>query len=217
MGFKIRNYSGIQKCRCCGSAIANEDGTMKVHLSSKLISLCLATALWSTSAHAVSSAIQIAYTPVTTQPDNNGDDTLAAWASGAITTYNNLYNAGPDLPALPALAFKVNPGDPTPVGFTFGFGVTSISLNLTGNTYIILGWGGTDIPNDSGTAINLYYIPTSDTYDFTAQPNASGGLSSIHVYGGGTPGDSVPDAGATIALLSIGLAGIEAARRKLRR
>jgi hypothetical protein len=188
---------------------------MNFHSSRKLIfASAFAAALCASTVRAVTTYVQLAYTPVTTQPSSNGDVELATWAAATITDYNANHNAGPDLPALPALSFKVDQNGPGPAGFTFGTGVSNISLNLTGNTYIIVSWGGSLI--DNGTANNLYYIPATDTYDFTAAPNASGGLSSLHIYGGDTPGPGVPDGGASIALLAIGLLGLEGARRKLK-
>jgi hypothetical protein len=166
-------------------------------------------------------AIHIAYTSaIPTQGVNNGDATLAAWATASIATYNAANN--PDLPALPATGFTVLQGGSGPSGFTFGANVESITLGLPVNSYLILSWGGSNLNVGNGNAENLYFINSTGSYTFQNEPNASGGLSSLHFYGNpgdvpipGTPTPGVPDGGSTIALLGSGLVALALIRRKL--
>jgi hypothetical protein len=166
-------------------------------------------------------AIHIAYTPsIPTQATTNGDAALATWASESIATYNASNN--PDLPALPTTGFKVEQGGAGPAGFTFGSDVESITLGLSANSYLILSFGGSNLNVGNGNAENLYFITSTGFYDFTNEPNASGGLSSIHFFG--NPGDlptpgtgpRVPDGGLTIAMLGFGLIGMCVLRRTLK-
>lgn len=167
--------------------------------------------------------IQIAYSPVTTQPTNNGDSVVRQWVIDSIATFNlNDYPGAPVPTALGSTTVKVNQGDAiNPLGSAFGTGVNSITLNLTGYQYIVLSWGGSDIPEDRGTADYLYYVNGTGSWTFFNSANgamgdgtaalAKGGLSSITAYG-----NNVPDSGATVGLLGLGLiaVGLIARRQK---
>ena len=190
-----------------------------MHFAKKLIYAASLMACCS-SVHAV--AIHLAYTAaIPTQADNNGAGSLATWASQSIATYN-LTNT--DLPALPASGFTVTQGGSGPPGFTFGDNVESITLGVPANTYLILSFGGSNLNVGNGNAENLYFIDTTGFYTFLNEPNASGGLSSIHFYGnpsavpipGGPVPPSVPDGGSTLALLGGALVGLAALRRLLK-
>jgi hypothetical protein len=162
--------------------------------------------------------LQVAYGPVNTQPSNNGVATLTTWATNAIATYNANNYPGAPLPALGTLQFQITPSGPAngspPAGWPTSFPAsttTSITLPLGGFQYIILSWGGSTLPDDNGTADYLYYIGgTSGNFTFTQPDGANGGLSGISVFGTRT----VPDGGATVALLGLGLVGLVAFRRR---
>jgi hypothetical protein len=179
-------------------------------MTAAVFSTISATEIW-----AVPMAVQLGYDPVLTQPANNGDATLAAWAAAAINSYNADFNSGPDLPALPAWGFNANQGGAAAAGFSFDRGAKNPSFFLPANSYVILNWGGSNI--DNGTLSTLFYIPTTDEYTFTASSNAKGGLSSIHVYGAPPTGPDVPDSGSSLTLVGVALLSLEALRRRLKR
>ncbi|MFT3868681.1 MAG: VPDSG-CTERM sorting domain-containing protein [Nibricoccus sp.] len=159
--------------------------------------------------------IQIAYSPVTTQPANNGDDTVKQWAITSIATFNTMGYPGAPVPTdVGSTTVKVNQGDAiNPLGSAFGSNVYSITLNLTGYQYIVLSWGGSDVPDDRGTADYLYYVNGTGSWTFFnshdgatgdgAPALASGDVSSITAYG-----NNVPDSGATVGLLGLGLIAV---------
>ena len=165
--------------------------------------------------------IQVAYGPVNTQPGNNGTATVTAWATDAIATYNSNNYPGAPLPALGDFQFKIAPTGQSntgtiPPGWPTGYPAsttTSITLPLGGYSYIVLSWGGSNLPGDNGTADYLYYIGnTTGNFTFNQPSGAGGGLSGILVYGQTT----VPDGGATtLSLLGLGLVGIALLRRKV--
>lgn len=161
--------------------------------------------------------IQVAYGPVNTQPTNNGQTTITNWATDSINTFNTAQYAGWPLPSLGDYAFGVGQGAANPIGSSFGSTTYSITLDLTGYNYIVLSWGGSKIPGDTGTADYLYYIGDTTTWTFYNKRVASdgalakGGLSGIRVYGGGT---SVPEGGMTAALLGLGLVAVSLISRR---
>lgn len=177
----------------------------------------LATGLLLVSA-ASATTIQLATNPISTQPVTNGDANVKIWVDQTITAYNAL--PLPDLPAAGPQTIKVNQGDVYAFGPTFNGTQQTITLNLSSfvGGYIVLGWGGSTFPNNrDGTTEYLYYISDSigaSAATFTNAPQASGGLSAIHVFGGAP---SVPDAGSSVALLGLGLLGLVAVSRKFRR
>jgi hypothetical protein len=157
--------------------------------------------------------LQIAYGPVNTQPGNNGIGTLTTWAQSAIDAYNTGGYTGSPLPALGAFQFQILPTGQTntgtiPPGWPTGYApstTSSLTLPLGGFNYIVLSWGGSNIPGDNGTADYLYYIGgTSGNFTFSRPDLAGGGLSGVTVWGPTTP-PRVPDGGTTIALLGFGL------------
>lgn len=192
--------------------------SLRLLLPAALASLCLALP----SAKAL--PIQVAYDPVLTQPSNNGIGTLTTWATNAIATYNANSYAGAPLPDLGAFAFQILPtGDANsstiPAGWPTSFPASttmSITLPLGGYNYLILSWGGSQIPQDRGTADFLYYIGgTSGNVTFNRPDLAGGGLSGVTVFGGSTP-PSVPDGGSSALLLGAGLVGVGLLRRRPR-
>ena len=197
--------------------------SMKLLRASTLFAL-VALGLWASTANAL--PLKIAYDPVKTQPNNNGDATLKNWATASIDAYiANQYPGYQQLPDLGDLEFKITKGGggdigPIPAGWPgFGSNVSQITLPLGAFQYVILSWGGTSIPGDHGTADILYYIGgTSGNYTFTRE-NARGGLSGVSVFGRvPTPGPhSAPDAGGSAGLLGLSLLTLAALRRRLAR
>ncbi len=188
---------------------------MKLHPKAIAFATLIA-AVGTVSARAI--PIQVVYSPVTTQPADNGLATVATWASDAITTFNSNGYPGAPLPGLGDLQFKITPdgvSDGTaPAGWPNGFPAgttTSISLPLGGFDYLVLSWGGSLLPGDNGTADYLYYIGgTSGVVTFDQPSGARGGLSGIMVYGT----SSVPDAAATAVLLALGIGALAIRRRQ---
>ena len=182
-----------------------------------LLSLALISAILAAKAGA--SQIQVAYSSyVQTQVGENGDSFLKAWADQSVLAYNAASGApGAPLPAIPALTLKVDPNGSSNPGFDFGEGIFSKTLSLIGNTYIIMSWGGSQLTVGNGTADILYYITSSGNYTFTnGSPTiATGGLSSIHVYGGGNNSTTVPDGGASVLMLGTALTLLAVIRRKI--
>ena len=89
-------------------------------------------------------------------------------------------------------------------GFTFNL-IASTIISQMGDGFLAVSGTGTI----SG---NGYATTTGVTWNFTVQDDASNGVFS---FSGGS--EAIPDGGPTVALLGLGLAGIEGIRRKLRR
>jgi hypothetical protein len=167
---------------------------------------------------ATATPILIAYSSaIPTNPSNNGA-ALAPWASASISTYNTQNSTS--LPPLPAQTFFVGPGDANPIGAIYNGSTKSISLNVTGITYIVLAWGGSNV--DNGTLDYLYYINgTTGNFTFTNNPTnadpawASGGLSGIHVFGTSNNTTTVPDSGFTLGLFGLAMISLGAVRARL--
>lgn len=183
---------------------------MKITRSLAILGLTLGLITGAASA----APILIAYTPaIPNQPGDNGFSTLNDWTKLVVNTYNS--NNGTTLPAPPDETAKYVPGNAvpfnTPANGTFDGNTKSITLNVTGLNYILLSWGG---GNNIGTGGNgtlelLYYINgQTGPWTFSNAP-ATGGLSSIHVYGGTPPNTTgVPDGGSTAVMLALGLVGL---------
>jgi len=182
----------------------------------KILTALTAAAILATSASAVT--ITVAYTAdiVATQPANNGDDVLLAWAQASVNTYNA--SQFTSLPSVPSLGIKTSAGGTSGGQFDFTSGTTSITLALTAGNYMLVSWGGSSLPIGNGTADMLYYIQDAGTYTFTNNGVATGGLSSLHHFGTITPSNetTVPDSGTTLMLLGGVLIGLVAVRRFLR-
>ncbi len=162
--------------------------------------------------------IQVAYGPVNTQPSSNGLPQVTTWATGSIATFNTNAYAGAPLPDLGGFQFESKNDGLGPVGWAFGTGVNSITLDLTGYKYIVLSWGGSQIPDDQGTADYLYYINGTGSWTFYnnkgtgdgTAANAKGGLSGVRVFGT----TAVPDGGLTALLLGLGFLSVAAIARR---
>lgn len=185
----------------------------------KLLALATLFAVFSAfTAQAV--PIKIAYGPIETQAANSGDQAMVDWATAAIAAFNAHPYEGAPLPELGSLAFKVSQDGVefgvVPAGWPSGFAddLASITLPLGGYDYIILSWGGSRLPVGNGNAEYLYYIGGSiGDYTFNRPEGARGGLSHYNVYGA----RSVPDSGATVGLLGLGLIGFALLRRRIAR
>ena len=123
-----------------------------------------------------------------------GDATVLSWISSDIPAYNTLHSTSlPGATGVGAL-----------IGQTGGTGGTSITLDVTGYTYLFLHWGGQD-----GGWAQLFYVGNSaGTFSFDnsaiGQNPIVGGLSFFSFYGPNT----VPDGGSTLLLLGSALSGL---------
>lgn len=159
--------------------------------------------------------IELAPSPINTNPGGQGASTVDAWLKSVVNSYNTLNSTS--LPDPGAELFRVNQGDAAKGGIpSFAANVTSITLPESYD-YIVLHWGG-------GNANDVAYYtgndPAGSTFNFvnnlffnTGSGNALG-LSSITVYDARST--SVPDGGASIGLLGAGLLGIGLIRRKMK-
>ena len=143
-------------------------------------------------------------TQVTGWLDENGDLPTVQSVSGNFATFVTVgdfvtftpftgswsFNSGPI-----AVFWQVD-------GFTFSLIASNIDFQGSG----FLNVSGT------GTITGHGFDPTFGTWSFSAQDDPSNGIFS---FSGGT--ETIPDGGATVALLGLALAGIESIRRKLRR
>ena len=88
--------------------------SMKLLRASTLFAL-VALGLWASTANAL--PLKIAYDPVKTQPNNNGDATLKNWATASIDAYiANQYPGYQQLPDLGDLDFKITDGGGGDIG-----------------------------------------------------------------------------------------------------
>ena len=118
------------------------------------------------------------------------------------------------------LAYYVNVGDTAtfPSAWSFNSGPIAVFWQVDGFTFsliassIVFQGDGFLSVSGTGTISGHGFATTNVTWSFTAQDDPSDGVFSFS----GT-NQALPDGGATVALLGLGLAGIEGIRRKLRR
>jgi hypothetical protein len=139
-----------------------------------------------------------------------GDGTVQSGITAAITAWNVANN-----PDLPLTGIGATP-NVKKTNSDFGENVVSISLTgLGAYNYIFMHWGG---PNTDSTYKNpqLYYLNGVNTWTFTAPLNGTQvyGLSFYSLY---SPTTSVPDGGATAALLGVGLLALAGLARRQRK
>jgi len=106
-----------------------------------------------------------------------------------------------------AVPYIFTPSTPTPGlwsvgGFTFDLATSTVVLQ---NASFLLVTG-------TGTIMGNGFDATDGTWSFTAQSPSAGGVFSFSASG---DFNGVPDGGSTVALLGLGLAGVEMIRRKL--
>jgi hypothetical protein len=103
-----------------------------------------------------------------------------------------------------------------PWSFTSGLAmlwtVDGFTFDLIASSIVFQGGGFLSV-SGTGTITGHGFTPTTGSWFFSAQDDPADGVFS---FSGGTQG-SVPDGGATVALLGLALAGIEGIRRKLKR
>jgi len=161
------------------------------------------------------------------QFNSSGANLPTATLAGAVQT-DIVVPVAPSSPALPAVSAFTSPPPATvisPFLAGFGFGgptpppaaptpppaplapppVLEISLNVTGWQYLVLKWGDVN---------HHFYVGDSSgvqTFKGTAP------LSSYSTYFAALPPESVPEGGASLALLAGGLFSLGALRRRFRR
>lgn len=106
-----------------------------------------------------------------------------------------------------AMPWIFSPSTPTPGLWTVG----GFTYDLTSSTVIIQNADFLVI-SGTGTISGNGFDPTPGVWNFTSQEPDANGVFSFSASGGGT---GVPDGGTTVALLGIGLVGIEFMRRKI--
>lgn len=156
-----------------------------------------------------------------------GDAHVGTEIGEAITAYNLAHT--PDLPttgigSVPNV--KVNTGDSAPSPFPT-FAANTLSITITGGyyNYLFLHWGGPDTDIQYKNP-QLYYIGGDlGALTFNAPSNfipnrdpKQYGLSFYSLYSPieQVPPPSVPDGGATVALLGMGLTALEGLRRRFK-
>jgi hypothetical protein len=154
-------------------------------------------------------------------PGSFGDGDVFNWLNAEIDNWNTAHATSyPDAVsgAGGAALLQSTGSDPDGVGGYPGFpaNTSSIQLPLGDYDYVVFHWGG-----QGGGWIQAYYLgdDISGTATFNAPPendnNEVGGLSFYRLFGPTPTG--VPDAGPTLGLLSLGLLGLEALRRRFGR
>ena len=102
-----------------------------------------------------------------------------------------------------------SPSTPTPGLWTVG----GFTYDLASATVVFQSADFLSITG-TGTISGNGFDPTPGVWNFTSQtPSANG----IFSFSAGTSGQGVPDGGTTVALLGLGLAGVELIRRRLLR
>jgi hypothetical protein len=107
-----------------------------------------------------------------------------------------------------AMPWIFSPSTPTPAlwsvgGFTYDLAASTVVLQ--NNDFLII--------SGTGTITGNGFDPTPGTWNFTSQSPDANGVFSFSASGGAENG--VPDSGATVALLGIGLVSTELLRRRL--
>jgi hypothetical protein len=103
-------------------------------------------------------------------------------------------------------------------GWFFNSGPIAVFWTVDGFTFsliashIVSQGGGFLNVSGTGTITGPGFDATAGTWNFSIQDDGAGG-----VFSWSGSGQSLPDGGATVALLGLALAGIEGIRRKLRR
>jgi hypothetical protein len=95
----------------------------------------------------------------------------------------------------------------TATGATQGIAPSGTSINITGYSYLLAKYG---------TTAHVWYVAglTGTQSIPLNEPSSLGGQGQSH-YSVYNPGTSVPDGGATVALLGLGLAALAMVRRKI--
>ncbi len=124
-----------------------------------------------------------------------------------VTGYNSVPGALAPLPT-PVLT-----GDNTSGTANDSFALGGLATYDYAVLHYGAGPGGT-----SGGGVEVYYLDGASSFTFPANgtgPNGNGGFSSIVLYGP-DPQGTVPDGGATVGLLGLGLTGLSLIRRKMK-
>jgi hypothetical protein len=145
-----------------------------------------------------------------------GDENVGIEVNKAILTYNAVFNT--DLPTSGVGSTPDFKADNS----VFGSNLLSIDLTLGNYNYIFLHWGGPDI-DASYKNPELYYIGSdTGTYTFVApwntapDPDTQYGLSFYSFYSEIPPTSNVPDGGATVSLLGLGVIGMTFIGRRIK-
>ncbi len=100
-------------------------------------------------------------------------------------------------------------------GAVTGFwSVGGFVFNLSFSSIVAQGPGFVAV-SGMGVITGNGFTPTSGTWTFTANDPSSGGPNPAFTFSAGT--QAIPDGGATVCLLGLGLAGVETLRRKFRK
>lgn len=163
--------------------------------------------------HTVGIADVDQYKATTGGTQNNNATANSAFLSAMIGNWNSAYN--PDLPAAGALALEIGNigGQTTPYNLLSGYQYAVIHFgagNAGGGQVSPGGWWEAIYLGGDSLTLNLPQVPTTDNRGRTTLKNV-GGFSSVRYFGT----THVPDGGATLALIGLGIAGLGVARRKL--
>lgn len=134
-----------------------------------------------------------------------GDATVLNWLTADVLSYNSITASSLGSP-ISVLG---------QIGQTSGTGGNSITLNVTGFSYLFLHWGG----QGGGWAQAFYVGNSAGSFNFnnslvgTGQNPSVGGLSFYSFYNS----NNVPDGGSTVMMLGAALSGLSLVVRRFKK
>ena len=131
--------------------------------------------------------------------DELGNRPTVESVSGVFAAFANV---GDSVTFTPTWSFESGP-------IALFWQVGGFTFNLIASNIVFQGGGFLSV-SGTGTITGNGFDATAGTWSFSAQDDPSNGVFSFSA-------STVPDGGATVALLGLSLAGIEVIRRKLRR
>ena len=142
------------------------------------------------------------------QPSVNTATQVTSWVDPTVESASGSYagfvHIGDAVTFTPTWSFTSGP-------IALFWQVDGFTFSLIASNIVFQGSGFLNVYG-TGTITGHGFDPTFGTWNFTVQDDPSNGVFS---FSGAS--EAIPDGGATVALLGLGLAGIEGIRRKLMR